>query len=194
MNDLIDLHCPRCRQPLDGENNSRVFFCLPCGAAYDLQDQGLEPYDLHVVQPPQPPAGEPVYFPLWAIESRLTVTAGATATQAESTRLSLVPALFIKNVNYFGDIGMYYTWKRVPLPLGPRVPLPVLPADRGLRAALAYPAVYLYREQSLNRDIGAFRYGFRHHRFGMLLVPFARQQDEFVDPLLGWRYPSGALV
>lgn len=191
---MVALQCPQCAQALQGENNSRVFFCLDCALGLDLEEGRLVPYHLHIVQPQLKMAARPIYFPLWAIESQLTVSDPTRNEAGDRQRLSLVPAVFIKNVNYFGDIGFFYTMKRVPLTEGPRQPWPIFPADRNLRDALVYPAVYFFREQAMARDIGQLEARFLHQRFTLLLVPFSRHDNEFVDSLIDWHYPAGALV
>jgi hypothetical protein len=192
--DMIALQCPTCGHDLQGENNSRVFFCRECALGLDLDEGRLVPYRLRVIQPLKKPAGRPVYFPMWAIESQVSVSDSGQHESGAQRRLSLVPALFIKNINYFGDIGFYLTMRRVPLQETRLEPNPILPADRSLRDALVYPAIYFYREQAMNRDIGPLTARFLHQRFAILLVPFVERDGEFVDALIEWKYPTGALV
>lgn len=190
MSGLVALRCSGCLQPLEGGNGSRVFFCRACRAGYDLEERQLTRYELHAVKPLRTAEGDPVYVPFWAIESRVSgVTGGAAA------RLTLVPALFIKNVSYFGDIGLFYTRRRVPLGEAPIADYPVLPAGRGLRTALAYPPVYMLLDPgTAARSEPPAGLRFEPLRSLLLLVPFTRRDGEFTDSLLGWRYPSGALA
>lgn len=194
MSDLLSLKCPHCGNGLDGANNSLVFFCTSCPRGLELEENQLTSYRLHFTKPPKELSPEAVYFPFWRIVSEY-VSGGQAANGNRGERVSLVPAFFIKSINYFGDIGYYYTLKKItPVEEEKGQGWPIFPADRDLKSALAYPAIYLYREIFRDQDVEKINLQFQHREFTLLLVPFFKVNEIFVDPFILWKYPSGALV
>lgn len=200
MNRPILLQCPQCHTNLNGENNGKVFFCHTCTIAFNVDTAlgKLLQYPLFYIKPAKIEDLEQHYFPFWKFESRYTLD-GSTPTDNSFTRTFYVPAFFIKNINYFGDIGFFYMKNKVTLEPGPRSHLAIFSADRDLRHATQFPQIYLAKENYPTlRDM---KKGFpdvrvKHLKAGVLLVPFYKNKKEhsFVDSILSWKYPYGALL
>lgn len=198
MSRAICLKCPQCQTNLSGENNSKVFFCHACALCFnvDLALGKLLQYPLLYINPCKTASLEQVYFPFWQFESRYTLD-GTAPTDHSSTRTFYIPAFFIKNINYFGDIGYYYMQNNVILEPGPFKRQVVFPADRDLRHAARYPQIYLTKENFPTlRDM---RKGFsevqvKHLKAGIALVPFYKAEHSYSDSILSWKYPAGALI
>jgi hypothetical protein len=195
MSRPICLKCTQCRTNLSGENNSKVFFCHTCALGFNVDTAlgKLLQYPLLYIKPGGTGETEQVYFPFWQFESRYTLD-GSVPTDSSCTRTFYVPAFFIKNINYFGDIGFFYMKHKV-----------VWSRDRGARSRFSRRTgisvmrrgtqVYLAKNYPLLRDM---RKGFpevqvKHLKAGVILVPFTNRAF-----LCGfhtfWKYPSGALI
>jgi len=194
MSDLLPLKCPRCGKGLEGENNSKVFFCRPCALGLNWHAGAFEAYPLLYVQPTREVRGPSMYFPFWLIESRYDVTQRTAYERRSGQRISYVPAFFIRHINNFGDIGFYYTGRSIGFETGPDRSLPLFPADRNLQNALALPLVYFWKLLSLECDIETLDVRLEHERFSLLLIPYEQSGSDWIDPLISWRYPSGALI
>jgi hypothetical protein len=137
-----------------------------------------------------------IYFPFWQFESRYTLDNSAPKENS-LTQTFYIPAFFIKNINYFGDIGFFYMKNKVILEPGPRICHEVYKAERDIRHATRYPQIYLAKDNYPTlRDM---RKGFpevqiKHLKAGVILVPFYKSGQSYVDSILSWKYPSGALI
>ena len=194
MNPLRKLKCLHCGNALAGENNSRVYFCRICDRGWDMEDDGMREYPLVYVRPGKEAKQPAVYFPFWRLENDYSISDPQTFRNEAGSRISYVPAFFIKNINYFGDIGYFYTLKRIVPAEDQKRNLPIFPADRGLKHALAFPSIYFYKEMSLVEEVERIDIRMEPKRFTVLLVPFYKTNTEYVDSLISWRYPSGALI
>lgn len=191
---LIKLKCRHCGNALAGENNSRIFFCRVCDRGWDVDEEEMREYPLVYVRPEKESRRPATYFPFWRIESDYSVSDPQTFRHEIGNRIFFIPAFFIKNINYFGDIGYFYTQKRIAPAEGPKRTIPIFPADRGLKHVLAYPSIYLFKEISQTEDVERIEIRMEPKRYAILLIPFHKIDSEYVDSLISWRYPSGALI
>jgi hypothetical protein len=198
MSQAICLKCPQCRTNLSGENNSKVFFCHTCTLCFnvDTATGKLLQYPVRYINPQKTVGAEQIYFPFWQFESRYTLD-GSAPTDSSLTRTFYIPAFFIKNINYFGDIGYYYMKHNVVLEPGSWKRMEVFPADRDLRHAARYPQIYLTKENF--PTLREMRKGFsdvqvKHLKAGVVLVPFYKVEHSYIDSILTWKYPAGALI
>lgn len=200
MGDAISLKCTQCRANLSGENNNKVFFCHVCALCFnvDVTMGKLLQYPLLYIVPKETKKFEQVYFPFWQFESRYALD-GSVPTENSASRTFYIPAFFIKNINYFGDIGFFYMRNKIILEPGPRRPLEIFAADRDLRHAAQYPQIYLTKEnyptlRDMRKEFSEVKV--KHLKAGVVLVPFYKNKDEhsYVDSILSWKYPSGALI
>jgi hypothetical protein len=196
---VISLKCPACQVNLNGENNSKVFFCHTCKKGYNVSEDKLHPFTLLYINPKEIKDMERIYFPFWQFESRYALqgrdAAGSdTAGDYMNTGIFYVPAFFIKNINYFGDIGFYYFKNNVLLEPGKRQNLEVFPADRDVNRAAQYPYIYMCKEH-LKDGRGEFSdVAMKHQKASLVLVPFYKAGNYFYDSIISWKYPSGALI
>ncbi|HLP47244.1 MAG TPA: hypothetical protein VK469_14930 [Candidatus Kapabacteria bacterium] len=198
MSRAICLKCIQCRCNLSGENNSKVFFCHTCALAFNVDTAlgKLLPYPLLYIKPRGTAETGQVYFPFWQFESRYTLD-GSVPVDSSFSRTFYIPAFFIKNINYFGDIGYFYMKHKVILEPGPRNRIEVFAADRDIRHAARYPQIYLAKENYPTlRDMkkGFPEVQVKHLKAGVILVPFYKTEHSYVDSILSWKYPSGALI
>lgn len=190
---LISLVCSRCQKNLLGENNSRVFFCLDCGLGFDISGSSPKAFGLFFTDARIKKAYPLIYFPFWRITSGYTVMVDNQRVHEPRKRDFFVSAFFIKNIDYFGDIGFYLTANNIQLGSGKRRDFPVFPADRGLDDGVAYPRIFLYREESKKRK-GLFDIQIDHEDICIALIPFYRIDSDYYDSIIFWKYPSGALI
>jgi len=188
---LLSLRCPRCRGDLEGDNNSQVFFCRNCAIGIDLSRHREREFSLACVSPAISQHDPLIYFAFWVFQCHYHWLAAGTGERGENSRDFWVPAFFIKNISYFGDIGLYYS-NRDLKPRSERCRnLPVFPSDRGEADASVYPLIYAvsreaaYRKSVVDHTILSTR---------LVWVPFYNAGKEYTDSLLGWAYPSGALI
>ena len=196
MSDLISLKCPGCSRNLEGENNSKVFFCRDCNNSFYVYKNTLKEYPLIYMESraAQQAQQEMIYFPFWKIASGYKVYDVEQKKEHRDERDFYVPAFFIRNINYFGDIGYFYMQKSVILSPGQRKKIPIFPADRGLKEASKYPLMYLYKYESQKVRGRTFNINTTHKSFAVVLVPFYKTGTGYVDSILSWEYPSGALI
>ncbi|MCK4763985.1 MAG: hypothetical protein KAW12_17415 [Candidatus Aminicenantes bacterium] len=196
MSDLISLKCTECSGSLTGENNSRVFFCRLCSSSYYVYQNSLRRFPLHYIEPAAQNLTQQktVYFPFWQIESQYKVQSKESDWGYSGAGIFYIPAFFIRNIDYFGDIGYYYMQKKVILKPGKPQDLPILPADRGLKTAAKYPLIYLYKAETLRRKGEGLDINVKHKDFSVILIPFYKTGFDYVDAVLSWKYPPGALV
>ncbi len=200
MTDPIALKCSGCQANLDGENNSKVFFCFNCSFCFNVnvKEAKLDRYPLLYINARTPRESERVYFPFWQIESSYTFPNRETGEDASKTRLFHIPAFFIKNIDNFGDIGYYYMRKNVTPEPGNREKLDVLPAVRDIQTAALYPYIYLCKETGEtapgNRQSHPPAIEIEHRKAAMVLVPFYREGHYYFDSILSWKYPTGAVI
>lgn len=192
---MVDLACPRCRNRLGGENNSKVFFCTTCNLGYDMELGSQGKYPVQYIEPQMQKSLPQIYFPFWEIGSQYKIISRQEGAGPIQNRLFYVTAFFIKNINYFGDIGCYLTFKDLEFNSGPKKDIPIFPADRSLKFALQYPLIYLYHTES--RGGGrpeSLEIQIDHKKFALVLIPFYHSDHEFFDSMILWKYPSGALI
>ncbi len=196
MSELISLKCPHCGTPLLGENNSHLFFCRSCDRGWDVEreENRLQEYPLAYAKAGNEMKLAGRYFPFWRIEIPYALTEPATQEKESGVRISFVPAFFIKNINYFGDIGFFYTQKKIQVEMEHKRDYVIFPADRGLKDALAYPLVYFFKERSLSRSVEKTEIRLEPGLASLLLIPFFRSDKEYIDSLILWKYPPGALI
>ncbi|MCP4218424.1 MAG: hypothetical protein GY765_27560, partial [bacterium] len=120
----VSLKCSGCGGNLDGANNSKVFFCTACHLACNVEGDTLSKFALNYAEPKIDKNYERLYFPFWHFESEVTVLDKGSDQTTRDSGLFYVPAFFIKNINYFGDIGYYYLLKQVRPQPGSRLDLP----------------------------------------------------------------------
>jgi hypothetical protein len=171
-----------------------VFFCLDCAKGFNLGKEKLTPFNLFFIKPKIEKNLDQVYFPFWELESEITVLNQLDSTEDSRIVVFYIPSFFIKNINYFGDIGYYYLKKEVSLEREPRKTIPVYPGDRDLKNAASYPQIYSFKEESLKREKGSFGVSVKHRKAALLLIPFYKTEQEYLDSILLWKYPSGALI
>jgi len=134
------------------------------------------------------------YFPFWHLKSEFSVENTEEMSKLEGLTDFYIPSFFIKNINYFGDIGLYYWQKEVKPQLGGRLEIPVFPADRGLEDALSYPYIYLMKEYSKKTSGEYLQVTVGKTEAELILIPFFKKNHAYFDSYLRWQYPSGALI
>jgi hypothetical protein len=192
---MIALSCPGCRNHLEGENNSKIFFCTTCHLGFDMEQGSQGKYPVRYVEPVVHNSLPQVYFPFWEIVSEYKIISRSEGVRPVSRRRFYVTAFFIKNINYFGDIGFYLTSKNLEFTSGERNDIPIFPADRSLKFAIQYPLIYLYHEVS--KEGGrpeSIEIQIDHTEYAVLFIPFYKSDHEFIDSIISWKYPSGALI
>lgn len=194
MSQIISLKCPNCQSNLGGENNSKVFFCHPCSICFNLGKDKLSKFPLLYIKPKIVKELEQLYFPFWQFECRYTFNDQSFNGEHSDSRVFHIPAFFIKNINYFGDIGYYYMKNNVKLEEESRKELVVSPADRDLKHAALYPKIYLCKEASRKRQNEFLEITVTHEKVSMVLIPFYRTEHHYFDSILFWKYPYGALI
>ena len=190
---LISLVCPRCRKNLMGENNSKVFFCLDCLLGFDISEESPKQFGLFFTDARIQKDNPATYFPFWRINSQYKIIYEEKQSSEPRKRDFYVSSFFIKNIDFFGDIGYYFTLNNIQLDTGKRFDFPVFPADRGLKDIIAYPRIFLYKEESKKRK-QVFDIHIDHKEISIGLVPFYRFNSDYYDSVIFWKYPSGALV
>jgi hypothetical protein len=191
---LLLLNCPKCQNHLQGENNSKLFFCTPCNLVYDVGDSKPKRYDLFYVLPKIEREYPQMYFPFWQVCSQYKIMEDGEQGLNPQTRFFYIPAFFIKNISYFGDIGYYITMNNIDLRTGGRKDIPVFPGDRGLTDSIVYPMIYLYKDETTKRSNDAIEINIDHKEISVALIPFYRVKNDFYDSVIYWKYPSGALI
>ncbi|MBN1197005.1 MAG: hypothetical protein JXA62_06330 [Candidatus Aminicenantes bacterium] len=188
---LLSLKCPRCRADLEGENNSWIFFCRSCRIGVDLSRGHEQEFAYECMAPVIQRSETARYFVFWLFHTRYHALAEKEQTPSEVCGHFWVPAFFIKNISYFGDIGLYYNNRNVTLQTERCRKLTLFPADRGEAHAAIYPEVYAVKMEAARRrrvtDTAILS-------TRMVWVPFYETENEFVDSILGWSYPFGAMV
>ncbi|MEN8222142.1 MAG: hypothetical protein ABFR36_02690 [Acidobacteriota bacterium] len=194
MVDNIKLKCDRCSANLSGKNNNCIFFCLDCGRGCDVSGESLACYSMKFVSPGKELEFPMEYFPFWHLKCEFSVENISEGNKLEGLTDFYIPAFFIKNINYFGDVGLYYMQKELKLQFGEKLDIPVFPADRGLKDALNYPYIYLMKEYSRKTGAEFLNVNIEKTGAGLILVPFYKKGHSYSDSYLLWNYPSGALI
>ena len=191
---LITLNCPKCRKTLQGENNSKLFFCMTCNLVFDVGDSKPKRYDLFYILPKIKREYSQIYFPFWQICCRYQIQGSGKPEEDSQTRFFYIPAFFIKNINYFGDIGYYIMANNIVLKTGGREDFPVFPGDRSLADSIVYPRIYLYKETAQKRSTETIDINIDHQEISVALIPFYQVDNDFYDSVIYWKFPSGALI
>jgi hypothetical protein len=110
------------------------------------------------------------------------------------TRFFYIPAFFVKNINYFGDIGYYIMANNIVLKTGGKEDFPIFPGDRGLADSIIYPRIYLVKEMAQKRSTETSEINIDHQEISVALIPFYQVDNDFYDSVIYWKYPSGALI
>ena len=194
MAERIRLKCDRCSRNLSGSNNSKVFFCLQCERALDISKGEPRFYKLKFAVPLRKRDLPMEYFPFWLLKSEYSIENTEDGSELTGMHDFIIPSFFIKNINYFGDIGLYYKLKDIKPEYGERKDIPVFPADRGLEDANKYPYIYLMKERSQKIRSQSLNIHVREIGVELILVPFYRTDHSYFDSFLSWKYPSGALI
>jgi|GEM_PF-1330864 len=194
MVDNIKLKCDRCSANLSGKNNNCVFFCLSCGRGCDVSGESSVFYSMKFATPGKTQDLPMEYFPFWHLRSEFSVENTSEGNILEGLTDFYIPAFFIKNINYFGDLGLYYMQKEMKLQYGERLDIPVFPADRGLIDAMNYPYIYLMKEYSRKTGADYVNVNILKTGAGLVLIPFYKKGHSYFDSYLLWNYPSGALI
>ncbi len=72
---VILVKCTQCGAPVQGDHADRVYVCGSCGTAHTRDDSGAKPLKYEIASP-NPAAiaqGEPVYLPVWRLDSEVTI-------------------------------------------------------------------------------------------------------------------------
>lgn len=195
MNKLINLQCTNCSNNLIGENNSKVFFCKNCTICFDIEKNRLKKYPVSYIKPYKSKNFTQILFPFWKIETEYEILNQQGNSKSSNNKIFYIPAFFIKNINNFGDIGYYYMQRNVVLFEDEKKDFPIFPADRGLKDAVVYPLIYLYKKNARKLRADEFiEIELKHKAFSMVLIPFYKIKYEYLDSILFWKYPSGALI
>lgn len=194
MVENIKLKCDKCSGNLSGRNNSKVFFCLSCGRGCDVSGGAGVFYSLRFALPEKNKDLSLEYFPFWHLKCEFVVENTSDMSRLEGADDFYIPAFFIKNINYFGDIGLFYMQKEMKPQYGKKFEIPVFPADRGMSDALKYPYIYLMKEYSKKTGAEFLNIKVKRTGTGMILIPFYKRDHSYYDSFLLWKYPSGALI
>jgi uncharacterized protein YbaR (Trm112 family) len=192
---LILLTCPFCNHNLQGENNSKIFFCAECHLAFDMDEDPPKSFPIFYIEPKIKQDNPQVFFPFWRILSEYRIIESEGSPLSPQKKFLYVPAFFIKNISFFGDIGYYMTFKDIILETTGKKNLAIFPADRSLNDCLAYPLIYLLQEETRGKkrkkplDITI-----DHKDISMVMISFYKMNGDYQDSILSWRYPSGALI
>ncbi len=194
MVERIKLKCDKCSQNLYGSNNSKVFFCLQCAKAFDVSGKKPRFYKLNFAEPLKQRDFSMEYFPFWLLKCEYSIKNSDDHSSLSGEYDFIIPSFFIKNINYFGDIGLYYKLKGIKPEYGERKNISVFPADRGLEDASKYPYIYLMKENSKKIKVEFLNIEVREIGVEFILIPFYKKDHSYYDSFLTWKYPSGALV
>ncbi len=134
------------------------------------------------------------YFPFWNIKCTYEVNNSSDLSSLEGESDFLIPSFFIKNINYFGDIGLYYMQKNITPVFGEKLDISVFPADRGLSDASVYPEIYLLKKYSKKIKVEFITIDVKMENTSIVLIPFYKKDHSYYDSYLLWKYPSGALI
>ncbi len=192
MSHLISLKCPGCGANLSGENNSKIFFCYSCSNAYNIGESKLSRYPLVYIKPGIEKPMDMEYFPFWRLESSYKTLADSRVVGGGKT-IFYIPGFFIKNINYFGDIGFYYLKKGITPEPGTRKQAKVFTAERNLANAAVYPGIYMKKMETRKNGSAPLELEVKHHTASVFLIPFYKEGHFFYDSYLDWKYPAGAL-
>lgn len=194
---LLELKCKNCMSNLEAYNNSKVFFCKNCDIAYNLTDKGLKPFEITFAKPFKTMNSKSFYFPFWEIETQYDIFIQEKLNKENKliTKKILVPSFYIKNINYFGDIGYYYFQKEVEIEEDIKKNLEIFPADRNLKNSIKYPEIYILKHYSTKPTIKHFKLNdIKYLKARMILIPFYFENNYYFDSQILWKYPSGALI
>ncbi len=194
MGRLIGLQCPQCRENVEGENHSLVFFCRKCSLGFDISAKKTERYSAAFVKPQLNKSYPMVYFPFWCIDAHFKIIDIAVEQETPGKSLFHIPAFFVKHVDTFSDIGFMYYKKKVTLHRDINQGWPVYAANRPAHSAANFPVLYLYKDESEKRGGAKLDIQVSDKRFMLVLIPFFLVEGGYLDSQLGINYPSGVLL
>lgn len=194
MGNVKRLKCRNCGNNLTGNNNSKVFFCLLCGIGYDISIEKTGIFTLAFGKPKKIKDFLMEYFPFWKLDCETVIENRSENSKKRSENVFYIPSFYIKNINYFGDIGYYYMKKEITVDTGEKKDIGIFPADRSLDDVRPYPKIYL--QKSLSKEINKFDLDIdvRITKESLILIPFYYRDYFYYDSILLWKYPSGALI
>ena len=135
-----------------------------------------------------------VYFPFQMIDTEFIVKRSDTGSELRSKLKFFIPLFFIKNINYFGDIGYYYFLKKISPENDIDRGYPIFPADRCYDDVKPYPEIYLLQYESEKVGIELISTEFHIIDKSIHMIPFYKNETDYYDSYLFWKYPSGALI
>ena len=195
---LLELKCKNCMLELDAHNNSKVFFCRNCNLAYNLtQKKELKEFKIIYAKQLKQMDTKSIYFPFWEIETEydIFIEEGMSKENKKLNNTILVPSFFIKNINYFGDIGYYYFQKEVKIQGDNKRDFTIFPADRNLNESVKYPELYILKHYSSKPTVKNFKLNsINYLKANLILIPFYFENNYYFDSQILWKYPSGALI
>jgi len=188
------LNCTICGNLLSGENNSRIFFCRPCRLAYGTStEDSVSPQKFYFAKPLLIREFPKIYFPFQIFGMKYTIM-HQDGEDISGEQKIYIPLIFIKNINYFGDIGYYYFLKKVSPMEGSDEGFKIFPADRNRIDLTPYPEIYLLRRETEKDGLGSVSVKTDLKKEGIVMIPFYRYKSEYYDSYLFWKYPSGAVI
>lgn len=191
---LVKLHCKFCGSRLEGENNSKVFFCRKCKKAFDILDKEADSEDFFFAAPFLKREFPTVYFPFQRIETVYKIKAEENGEPGKFHHVFLLPLFFIKNISYFGDIGYYYFLKRTTPLIDEDRGVQIFPADRNFNDVKQYPRIYVMQNETERKDADSVHVEASVSRSGVVMIPFFKNGTDYYDSYLFWKYPSGSLI
>ena len=194
MGRLIGLQCPQCRENVEGENHSLVFFCRKCSLGFDISATKTDRYSMALVKPQIIKSYPLVYFPFWRIDAHFKIIEITGGQETPGKGSFYIPAFFVKYVDTFTDIGFMYYKKKVTPRRDINQGWPVYAANRPAHSAANFPWLYLHKDESEKRGGAKLDIQVGDKRLMLVLIPFFLVEGEYLDSQLGIKYPSGVLL
>jgi hypothetical protein len=198
---IISLRCPRCGNPLGGEEQDVVFWCRPCAVPYEVAGSGLVERLGNLAGAAAAGIGPRLYLPLWAFRVAYACRWEDPKRAAQAQRIPPIEWVYVTgfsvhNVTYFGDPGRIYTEKRVALvpEEPPRDGVPVVGCIRTLQDAQAYVEPHLLGIIDRRVDVTGLTIACTISETVFWGVPFFDQGSAVEDGILGLTIPTAALV
>ncbi len=207
------LKCPECAADLPVRPKDVVFFCSNCKKAWYIVGDGLTEVPYSVLPPRQKGASPALYFPFWVVRAKLStgkrvvenkydlikLAPGTSIAREEDRQVPLrffVPAFRIGNLKVLSRLASTFTrsqpvWERGG-ECGPPARGSFLSPDDALTLAplITFSLVPKYNKISV---AFAFEATVEAIEAELVLVPFFRDRNDYVDGLFGQSLPSGSL-